>query len=337
MGISNLADAVTGRYLKEGEEIVAMIIARAKGGYPDPVTCAALPIIGPSQLFKPISTPIRGVVGEYSDFTPHPEQASIAFLLSMTQSDSWEAFAKVAFDMNKGASIPELNFPTDTRNEEVLGVWAVSTATWTELVKHNERRYERKKSIDTIMFCFRDAIKGIQSKDDDAWFQGDALIRLDKRIYELADGTKIDLPPASSVMCGGWNIQFDNAFRTHWGRHVAKIARALDPDKSPATMEYIREMVGGVCDVMSVAQGLDLIQKPIMPSPSAGQYDNSRHVADISLSAIEEGICSLIKGIEEWDMERDIEHVQGFLERLNELQEKLTTKFDAVKPGDLRP
>lgn len=324
MGISHLADAVTGRYLKEDEEIVTIVIARCKDGYPDPVTHAALPITAVNQLFRPISLPIRGKVGSYSDFTPHPDQASVDLTLKMTETVSWEEFAGQAFNMDGGANLPGNHFSSDKRDKEVLGVWAVSAATWNELVAQYGRRYEREETVSIVMECFQDALESKNAEDKDHYFMnGDRLLQMDKHgHYEKSDGTVVDLPPMTSIMSGGWRIDFDVSFRRTWDRGIRKMSLEGLNDLRPA--------LEGFYDVMAVAYGLDLIQKPIMPSPSAGQYDNSRHVADMALSAIDESLDSLLERAEDFDSEKDHAFVQNFLEKWEQLHEKFSGRFQQI-------
>lgn len=272
MGISYLADAVTGLTLEGGEPIVAVIVKKVQGGYPPPVNSEVLPAIRPHDVYVPACPPFRAAAGEYGadDIVPDGGQPAFDMFLALRGHADWVGLAKASFGYDA---------------QKPLGVVAVSLATW-EAMSGIMESYDRNREtdVDTVLSVMREI--SAEHGENWRWKPGANLMTLQGHGVELPSGKVLDLPLAYALSSMDFTGKIDPDFADaivydkRWENAVT--------DVDGADNRWLRDMLGAFWDGLAMANGLYAVNRAFFPSPNAGQGRNDLHVAAVSMSAVTE-------------------------------------------------
>jgi hypothetical protein len=156
--MSHACDAATGQTIYEWEDVVALVLDRRVGGYPDATTHAAIPGLSPPSLFEPASLPIRAGYGAFGGIVPRKGQASVAQVLALANMPDWEALQDKAFGVRGGVPVgraahgvaPRPNENADARRKRTFGLAILRKETW-DLALWASRRRGRKEDVDAVL------------------------------------------------------------------------------------------------------------------------------------------------------------------------------------------
>lgn len=350
MGISRLSDFVTGLALERGEPVVAVVIGRRTGGFPDAEKSAAIPGIGATHIFEPLSLPIRGAAGDYGDFEPSSGQLATKLACEMTGAAKWSAFADEALNFQKGTRIrrddrldramvgPGVELPVP--EPQILGLAVMSEATWKFVTSLWCNPAERDTDVALVREAIRDA--KLRSKAATATPQrprvaGDpADIETSRLVYRtmmlewlnlsgqwtFADGTAQDLPRLARAL-SEMDGEIGTAFRI-WLRDNLGGGRRFE------------EILGGLWDLDAMMQGLRGLNRMLLPSPNGGQRCNAEEVISVSISAIEGAAGRMIAKVEDFDEAEEGPKLEALLARAEALRERLATRLAEAR-GEASP
>ena len=332
MGLTAPADALTGMTIREGEEVVALVLARRTGGYPDAEKHAAAPSIGPSHLFQAASLPIRGVAGGYNDLVPHPGQASVQFACEMAEAADWEKFAATALDFRTGAALktyrPALPmFGGDDPEPKVLGLAVFSAATWEHLTGTIYGDHSPAEAAAVVLDAMRDAAAGL----------ADRTIEYDPRRYDLLnlrygsdytflDGRTGTLPTLSRCFGGEGHFEFAPCFTGF----MCGPRGGLNPRSRPGGELHpdLREILLGLAETWTAGYALRYANRPLLPSAAGGQYVNAREVAGAAMLSLGQAAAALDYRIREFDSEKAADHLRLLLGQVDALRQSISARLD---------
>ena len=332
MGSTAPADTLTGMAIREGEEVVALVLARRVGGYPDAERHAAAPSIGPCHLFQPASLPIRGVAGGYNDLVPHPRQASVHFACEMAGAVDWEDFAATALDFRTGAALKTYRpatpfFGGDDPDPKVLGLAIFSVTTWQHLVASSYGAPSPAEGAADILEAMKDAAAGLADRTIEYDPGRYDLLNLRKgSSYTFLDGRSADLSPLSRCFSGGGVFEFAPCFTGY----MCGPRGGLNPRSRPGgeLRPDLGETLLGLAETCAVGDSLSYLNSPLLPSPSGGQHVNAREVAGAGLLSLGQAAMALDHEIREYDSERAADQLRLLLGQVDALRENIAARLD---------
>ena len=332
MGLTAAADALTGMTLRQGEEAVALVVARRTGGYPDGEKHAAAAAVGPCHLFEAASLPIRGVVGDYNDIVPHADQAAVRFACDMAGAADWATFQGTALDFRTGAALktyrPALPmFGGDDPEPKVLGLAVFSAATWEHLTATTYGSHSPAEAAAAVLEAMRDAAAGL----------ADRTIEYDPRRYDLLnlrtgsdytflDGRTETMPTLSRCFGGGGHFEFAPCFTGF----MCGPRGGLNPRSRPGGELHpdIEETLLGLAETWAAGYALRYANRPLLPSAAGGQHVNAREVAGAAMLGLGQAAAALDYQIREYDSEKAADKLRLLLEQVDALRESIAARLD---------
>lgn len=335
MGMHNVVDPVTGLSIRSGEEIVAIMIQRRVGGYPDAVKAIAKTPLGPTDMFEPASLPVFGRMGSYGDVVPHGEQLSAALFQEMASAKTWETAFERATDFNDGLSYPirriDAAFGQTEPTKEVLGVAILHRTTWDKVVEMRWSPTGKTEDVEAFLAIDGDLTRRLDAGDDRdrARFEQILLRGLNRgpSDHAMLDGSKVRVPRLAGVLGideGGRPLSHD------FGRWLTDHG-LMDIDAAPD-----RRVLEGLWDLVAFQQGLDMLGRMVLPSKSHGQNTNALQAIEGAMLAIDNA-AGQIHAMADDDHElrdTEVERLQAQIDRLDDLKSKLE---DALRTSAPRP
>jgi len=327
MGMSQLADAYTGMALSTDEPAVALVIARQKHGYPDPVKAAAKPVIYPHDLFIPVALPIHGKVGSYGDFQPDKGQLSVEILCKMTKTENWQKFAEQALDWDKGVILERGAEP------EVLGLCVVSKATWDAMIDSYRRRDQRAGDISLVKSAMLDAADSPSEHKIPVGAASDMLgLTLSRRYTFTGTDKAVEMPPLAHTLteldCVG---HMGSPLRSYLQLSSGEIYWDLaEKGSAGANHAYLDELLGALWDFQAFHYGIHLHNRYIMPSKNGGQHANDIDVARLSAATIEHAVGKSADYILDMGSERVLARLEAFSAELEAMQQRVAERIKSV-------
>lgn len=330
MGLTSPTDALTGLALRSGEPVVAIVLARRAGGYPDAQQAAAHSPVEVTHLFQAASLPIRGFAGSYNDIEPEPEQAALRFALAMTGAEDWENFKATALDFQAGAALVTYDpnaelFGGDDSEPKILGLAIFSEATWSHLVRQAEFASIVEDDVAVVLDAMRDARASMAAGEEynPGWFD---LINLRKGSpYTYNDGRVVELPRFASCLAGSGTFEFAPAF-------VSFLSGSKGPLRMPRTAgptepKDLRETVAGLAETHAVGTAMRYLNRQIVPSFAGGQYRNHREVLETSLEAVAQAAVSMLDRIADDPDHPAGAQLQKLLDRMDDMRSSFAARM----------
>lgn len=349
MGCSQLADALTGRSLPRGEPVVALVVERRTGGYPDATTHAAMAPSSPSQMFEPVSLPIRGKAGDYGDIEPRSGDLGAKILLDLANKPDWASLATEAFgykasillgDAAYGKEKSDIGFPVD-KNPRVLGLVVFSEASWKRIVRDGSPRTSRANDVAAVLDALSTARKAVLAGDNTALGMNMDLTRLASScLYETdpddPEKTRTTrLPTLSRALSGREGGDLLSGMATERLRKGGVLGtRLLRQEPGPDTVR----LIGMVWDLQAAERGMDLLCKTWQPSYGAGQHDNAKEVANAAIDAFSDSAAHLLDRVEEgYGDEEEIAELEGMMARLEAARAAIAGRLEALREDAPQP
>jgi hypothetical protein len=328
--MSNAADAATGQSIKRGDEIVALVIDRRTGGYPDAATHAAMHGIKPTNIFETLSLPVHGTYDEFGLIQPHAGQVGAAQVLDLTGQPDWKAFHAMAFGVDGGILVGG----DKERAPRVLGLAIYRKATW-EVLKGLSREGDRQKDIDTVL-SLMDQVRTVRAGGDvDGAFRNANLLLLAQSVFMHADGRREHLPRLARSLGhreGGDLIGSDAVERLT--RDGGPLGYDLMGRKAD---ERVPELLGAIWDLQAAEDGLYLLGKPYVPSHLVGGHENGGQVFELGMSMLEEAGKAILVRHEDWPEGEGIARLDEMLGRLEEIRASLLDGLVQIRGRDFGP
>ncbi len=324
MGSFVCADAVTGLTLERGEDAVCLVIARRRGGYPDADLAAAMRTIGATDMFEPVSLPIRGRVGDYGDFLPKGRQVAVDVACAMTGLDGWEEFQAKALDyLGEGVPVGR-GFLGGAPEVMVLGVSYLSASTWRHLAKPYGSQ-DRKADVDAV----RDAIASVAGGDAHAsgpLGRNFPMASLQSCAHERSDGTRVHLPRLARCLAGDEaGSTFHDAFRAWFPWCSGMVGRLGDGVAVPE--RAVLEQLWDVQQAMLRMRHLGLL---LRPSPAPGGGCNAALVGDLAVEVFERSVSTLLDRAADEMSGDPLDHAASLMARLDAMREALAPRLEAA-------
>ena len=339
MGLTSPTDALTGLALRSGEPVVALVLARRTGGYPDAQQAAAHSPVEVTHLFQAVSLPIRGVAGDYNDFDPEPDQAAVRFALSMTGARDWEAFKATALDFRTGAPLATHDahaqlFGGDDPEPKVLGLAIFAETTWSHLVRQAEFAGIVEDDVAVVLDAMRDARSAMAAGDpfNPGWFD---LLQLRKGSpYTHSDGREIDLPRFARCLGTSGAFEFAPTFVSFLGGAKGPLRLTGKSDGSEPI--DLAETVAGVAQTHAVGIALRYLNRQLVPSFAGGQYRNHREIFETSLEAVGQAAESMLAKVADDPDHAAGDELQGLMDRMETMRAALAQRLAELRadPGD---
>jgi len=333
MGMSQLADAYTGMSLGDDEPAVALVIARQRRGYPDPIKTAAKPVIYPHDMFVPMSLPIHGKAGQYGDFAPEKGQLSVDILCRMTKSKDWKHFAEQAFDWDKGIVLERDALGRDAE-PEVLGLCVVSKSTWDAVIDGYQRRDQRAGDVSLVKAAMLDAADAPSEHRIPVGEASDMLgLTLLRKYTFTGSGEKVEMPPLAHALTSMDGVgSLGSPLLSYLQYDSGEIYWSLaEKGSAGANHAYLDELLGHLWDSQAFHYGLHYNNRYIMPSKNGGQYRNDIEVARLSSAAIEHAVNKSAEYILDMGSDRVLARLESFSAELEAMQRRVAERISAVK------
>lgn len=276
MGL-NLADFITGRAIGEKDEIVAVVIVPAEGGYPDAVKSAAVPPVYPHERFEPISLPLHGVMNERGFFSPG-EQPALQLFFELAGVSSWEEFERRA--LNEPDVPFEFSHP-NKRAAELLGFrrvvvpgLAIMHRSTAETLKSFAIFADEISEIDLATeICLDARARGA----DPASYNKTQLRGAPGQDYLMADGRVVSTPWLLGALNSGSGTELS-------ALAVNFIERVSD--------DRVRDTFASISEFQRIATGLRVVHRYWAPSAFA-RRDNLFEIAELQIRDLE----AALKGV----------------------------------------
>lgn len=335
MGMHNVVDPVTGLSLRSGEEIVAIMIQRRVGGYPDAVTAIAKTPLDPTDLFEPASLPIHGKIGSYGEPVPHKGQLSVELFREMAGADTWKAAFERATDFNDGLSYPirriAAAFGQTEPTKEILGVAVFHRSTWDKVIEMRWSRTGKKEDVDAFLAIDADLGRRIASGEDrDRSLMHQISLRGLNRgpvEHEFPDGSEVRIPKIAGILGVGEGGRAVSREFGEWLTDHGLMDRKASPD---------RGVLEGLWDLVAFQEGLDRLGRLLLPSMSHGQNLNALDAIDGAMLAIDNAGEQIHRMADDDHELRDaeVERLRTQIDRLDDLRTKLE---EALRTSAPRP
>lgn len=334
MGLTSPTDALTGLALRSGEPVVALVLARRTGGYPDAQQAAAHSPVEVTHLFQAASLPIRGGAGSYKDIEPAPGQAAVRFALEMTGAQDWEAFQATALDFSSGAALATHDphaelFGGEDPEPKVLGLAIFSEATWMHLVRQAEFGNGVDDDVAVVLDAMRDARSAMAAgaEFNPGWFD---LLQLRKRSpYSHSDGRRIDLPECAGCLAGSGTFDFAPAFVAFLGGSKGPLKLYAKSDVTEHAA--LEETVAGLAQAHAVGTALRYLNRQLVPSFAGGQYRNHREVFETSLEAVGQAAGSMLTKVADDPDDPAGEHLLALMDRMDAMRSELAARLAGLR------
>lgn len=336
MGLTSPTDALTGLALRSGEPVVALVLDRRTGGYPDAQKAAAHAPIDVTHIFEAASLPIRGVAGDYNDIEPSPGQASVRFALEMTGSADWREFGETALDFRRGAAIRTFRpavFGGDDPEPRILGLAVFSESSWRHLIDQAAFAGNPEDDAAALLEILRDAREGLSSgrEFDPRWMN---LFDLrTSSSYEFSDGRVVEVPKLARCLEGSGAFTFAPDFASFLTGPKGAVGMPRRSDAGePAGLE---ETLAGLAETQAVGTALRYLKRQLLPSASGGQYRNHREIFETSLLAVGQASASMLDKVADYADDKAGDQLQALLERMDAMRADISDKLAELRhdPG----
>ena len=342
MGQSQLADALTGLVIPKGERVVALLVERRRGGYPDATTHAAIAPLSPSQSFEPVSLPVHAVAGAYGDIEPGRNDLGAKLVLHLANKATWTDLSEAAFGVDGSVILGEAAHgiqkaiwtnPGD-REPRTLGLVAFHASSWDRIVFLGTRGRGGKGDVDTVLGAIEAARTATAASDHDLAAMNYGLTHLGASVAYARDpgepGKTVtvpmpDLARALSKREGGDLL---SSVSTRWLERTRLLGpRILDAAPDPR----LRVLLESVRNLQAAERGMDLLCKTWQPSYGAGQHDNALEVAEAAIGSLSRAAGQSLDRIEEGTDERALPRLEAMLARLDEVRAALGERVEAAR------
>lgn len=332
MGLTSPTDALTGLALRSGEPVVALVLDRRTGGYPDAQKAAAHSPVDVTHMFEAASLPIRGVAGDYNDIEPEPGQASVRFALEMTGSTSWREFGETALDFRKGAQVRTYRpavFGGDDPEPRILGLAVFSASSWRHLIDQAAFAGNPDDDVAAMLGILRDAREGMAS---DREFDPRWMNLFDLRTsssYRFGDGRVVEVPRLARCLDSSGLFTFAPDFASFLtGPKGAMRMPGRSEVAEPAGLE---ETLRGLAETQAVGMSLRYLKRQLLPSAAGGQYRNHREVFETSLLSVEQASASMLDKVADYADDKAGDHLQALLERMDAMRSEISAKLAGLR------
>ncbi len=334
MGSFRCADVATGLSLGRGDDAVCLVIARRRGGYPDPEKAAATRTHGATDMFEPASMPIRGRVGDHGGFVPAKGQESVKVACNMSGTRDWNDFQERAFDF-RGDGIPfGKGMQGAPPARMILGTAFLSAATWkglTEPYPSQDRQAEVAAVLSALgQLATLDARSRAQGIGTEAAqelknlvLRNFGLLRLRSSIHVDAEDVTHHMPPLARCLDrteGG--AAFCREF-AHWMGDVSGSLGFADG----CVVVPSPGLLGGFWDVQQAMLRMRHLGLSLRPSPVVP--DNADLVGPFASDVVERAVSAVLDRAEEMDDERGFAVAAKLLARLDGVRGRLAARVEA--------
>ena len=318
--MSNATDAATGQSIRRGDRVVALVIDRRVGGYPDATTHAAIPGLSPTNVFEPVSLPIRGRYDEFGLVVPDAGQVSVAAVLDLVGEKDWKGFHAKAFGVDgnvklgNGAigKVHPVFGEDDGFRERPLGLCIYRESTWETVLSCSVNK-DRYGDVETVLRRMRQ-VKDAASGRGMAWARNLGLLGLEQSVFHEEDGTSADMPDLARALShreGGdllGKVAADWLTR-RWEGHAPLDERAWSD---------AGETLGAVWDLMAAEEGLEILGKTYSPS-SLTRYGNDVEAIRLALATVKDAGGAVIERVGDWPEDTAGARLEELLAQAEEL------------------
>lgn len=337
MGSSNLTDCLTGFTIGNHDPVVAFVIDRTEGGYPDAEKARAMTGRYFNSICQLVSLPIFGAYGDYKQIVPDEGQLSVAIACRMAGAETWEEFSETALNFQRGAVIQR-----DRRIDRVMGapppeprvfgLAVMHRSSWDHMMAMEGKRLDRTADVETVAWAIGDVARRYNAqgseRDDRLYFYKESVLGLKTWTYTGEDGNEVTLPDVATALSSGRDL-FGQDFIRWLGDKL--IEPALIGPKAPGA-PWLREFIGGMWDARAFEHGMEWHNRTLLSSPSAGQQRAAEKHFTLAMLTLEQASGPLVQHIADNGEEpEDVAALDSLMADLDGLRERLATKISATR------
>lgn len=337
MGSSNLGDCLTGLTIGNGDPVVAFVIDRTRGGFPDAEKTRAMTGRFFNSVCQLVSLPIVASYGGYNDIVPDEGQLSVAIACQMVGVKDWGEFAGTALDFQRGAAIQRdrridrvLGAPPP--EPQVFGLAVMHRSSWNHLMAMQAAHLDREADVGMVAWAMEDVARRYnaqgKNRDDRLYVQQDSVLGLRSWTYTGEDGEEVTLPDVATALSSGRDL-FGHDF-IEWLRDRL-IEPSLIGDRAPGA-PWLRELIGGLWDARAFEHGMDWHNRTLLSSPSAGQQRAAERHFALAMLAMEQASGPLVESISDNGEEpEDVAKLNAMMAHLDGLRGRIADRIAAAR------
>jgi hypothetical protein len=328
--MSHAADAATGQSIKPDEEIVALVVDRRTGGYPDAATHAAVPGIKPTSLFESLSLPVQGTYDGFGLVKPRRGDLGAELMLDLAGQPDWQSFHDKAFGVRGGIVVNG----NEDREPRVLGLAIYRKATW-DLLADLSGEKDRKGDVAKVL-ALMDLVRTQNASGNvNLAFRNANLLLLNQSAFAHDDGRREDLPRLGRALAhvGEGSLMGHDAVE-RLTRDGGPLGYDLMDRKAD---DRVAGILGALWNLQAVDEGLYLLGKPYLPSALVGGFDNAGQVFDLGLTMLEDAGNAVVLRHEEWPEGEGLARLEEMLDRADQIRAALLSGIADIKNRGFGP
>lgn len=342
--MSSVADVLTGIAIGSGDPVVGLMVAPARGGYPDADKAKARTGAFFNDQFRIASLPIRGRYEEFGYMKPDKDQLGVRLALEMTGTKKFRELQEKVGDFGDDGGVPILNDNMMARiakkewhpEKRVLGFAYMHPGSWERLIGfHPPEVQDRPAEVATVAAAMREVIRVVRGpeRSDRSVYSAISLLDLEASGYDLGGG-RIELPRLSAVFAGMEDALYDREF-TQWLTSKSGMLGLRAAENGDGSLPHLEELLTHVSDTMAFANAMGWHNRTLAPSALAVRDRDRTHTLETALLAMEQASGPLLEAIGENDPDFPAAgRMAAFLERLEAFRVRVQGDFVAAIEGN---
>jgi hypothetical protein len=322
----HLSDFVTGLSLPSGSPVVALVLSRKVGGYPDATTAAARPGLHPSQIFEPVSLPIRGKYSEGGRVAVDESQIGVKLCCKMVGAKDWSEFQETALNWERGAVMRRDTKPTRSNSvmedTEIFGLALMHTITWDRLMSMDPDRVSKDVDLKILKVALLDAAERATDLGDagGGLLRAIDLLRLSSnKAWRLDSGTELALPSMAGCLAQNGPIgkRFSDWLIGPTGQMGIRNAEIIANDEGG----WIQDFLSGLWDLIEIQKILSHINRIFIPSVSSDGSNHKYEGGVLAMSVLEQSYSAMLGDLQGRGREAAIEHLESLIVRMTKVRD----------------
>lgn len=309
------ADFITGRSINSKDRAVAIVIAPAVHGYPNPVKFAATAPVYPHDRFEPLSLPLNGSLDKNGFFKPDKDQTSLMIFESLVKMP-WSQFRTNI--LNKEESTITLGRHELEKETLAPGLAIMHKSTADAFIGMAREDLDTQAAAEAATRITLDAKRRVVEGDHRYW-NISSMKHPGTNTYTTLDNDVIPVPNVMHAMTDGEPRLLGRKAKSIVLRHHDE-AGFDDGHKIKAIFECLIEF-------QKLSYGMRMIQRHLQPSNFA-RSDNLMAVTKFNLKVVDQAMEGLSKrdGFE-CDDDRWNDHLELVAESLRNTLEKVEAEL----------
>ena len=345
--MSGVTDILTGIGIHRGDPIVGLVVAPARGGYPDADVAKARTGGLFADQFRIASLPIRGVYEDFGSMTPDNNGMGAHLAVKMTGLRDFQEFQDKASEFREGGGVgilgqslmARLHGETRPPEKRILGFAYMHASSWERLTNlHPPEAQDRPAEVARVAAAMRELLQAVSGpdKDDQALYSAITLFDLQASGYDLGQG-RIELPRLAGAFSGMEDAPYDPEF-ARWVSNGSGLLGLRSLQRGDPAMPHLEALLTDISDTMAFANAMAWHNKMLAPSTWAGRDRDSTHAMETALLAMEQASGPLLEAISDnGEGYRGTARLASLLNRLETFRVRVEGDMLAAMEGNYTP